>query len=200
MTLPEHAICSFMLAQLGPREKFGKAGVVLVTLAGISPDLDTAAKLVGDQYFWQLHHALGHSLLSITVLALCISGIGVCFAKVRPFWSLFAWCWLAAFVHCVTDSFYWWGVKPLWPFADVEVTLSILEYIDLFVLGIWLVGVWRVYRQADHHKLIAVRTLVVFFAYVGVRAALPKPSGVLSLLMGNWMYAIEQGTPVLDWW
>lgn len=213
MTLPEHAICSFMLAQLSSRvpldredssPKGGSAHrrdwVVLVTIAGISPDLDVVAKLFGDQYFWQLHHALGHSLLSITVLSLFVTGVGGMLTRVKPSQTLFRWCWLAAFVHCLTDTFYWWGVKPLWPIAEQEVTLDILEYIDLFVLSIWLAGAWQVYRRPADARRIAVRTLVLFFAYAGARAVLPKPTGAMSLLTGNWMYAIEQGTPVVDWW
>ena len=48
MTLPEHAICSVMLAQFGIRQRLGWQGVCVVALAGIAPDADTAAKLVGE--------------------------------------------------------------------------------------------------------------------------------------------------------
>ena len=215
MTLPEHAICSFLLACcVPPRQRAadldeagdnrglpqGTAWTVLVTIAGISPDFDVVAKLFGDQYFWQLHHALGHSFLSISVLAFCVATIGYLFLKVKPYLWLFAWCWLAAFVHCLTDTLYWWGVKPLWPFHDIEITMNVLEYIDLFVLGIWLTGAWKVYRSPDRARRIAVCTLALFCAYVGLRVILPKPTGLFSMLTGNWMYAFEQGTPVLDWW
>ena len=76
MTLPEHAICSLMIAELGVRQRLGLRGVLVVVAAGIAPDLDTAAKLFGDQYFWKLHHALGHSILSIIVMAVA-SAAGV---------------------------------------------------------------------------------------------------------------------------
>ena len=44
MTLPEHAICSLMIAEISVRKGFGTVGVVAVTAAGISPDLDTASE------------------------------------------------------------------------------------------------------------------------------------------------------------
>lgn len=48
MTLPEHAICSLMIAELAVRQRLGLRGVLVVVAAGIAPDLDTAAKLFGD--------------------------------------------------------------------------------------------------------------------------------------------------------
>jgi hypothetical protein len=65
MTLPEHLICSVMIAQLGCRQRLGWRAVPVVALAGISPDVDALIKLFNELRFWELHHALGHSLISI---------------------------------------------------------------------------------------------------------------------------------------
>ena len=56
MTLPEHVICSVMLAQFDVRQRFGWLDVGVV--AGIAPDIDTATKLVGDREYLALKHAL----------------------------------------------------------------------------------------------------------------------------------------------
>ena len=200
MTLPEHAICSLMVAQFGVRQRLGLRGVVLVTVAGIAPDLDTAAKLFGDEHFWKLHHALGHSLLSVAVSSAVIAAVGsVCF-RLRPFGFLFAWCLVAALAHCLTDSLYWWGIQPLWPFSSHELTLNLIEYLDLFALGIWLAGVIKLYRAPMIGTRVAAVTLGGFSAYVLIRALLPVPTGWFHFLTGGWMYAAPQGTPVLDWW
>ena len=122
MTLPEHAICSLMIAEIGARNRFGTVGVVAVT--GISPDLDTAAKLVSDESFWRLHHAFGHSLLFIVILTAVIAGAASRISELLQFRPIFGWCLLAAFVHCLTDSLYWWGVKPLWPFQSDELRIQ----------------------------------------------------------------------------
>ena len=200
MTLPEHAICSLMLAQLGVREPFGTRGVVLVTIAGIAPDLDAAAKLFGDRYFWELHHALGHSLLSITVIAAVCAGIGRDAFGLKPAAKLFAWCFAAAFVHCLTDALYWWGVEPFWPANRYEVCFEILEYLDLIVLATWLIGAGCLFRRKFNPQRVAATTLIGFGVYVALRAVLPPPTGIFKLLTGGWMYAAPQGTPVLDWW
>lgn len=200
MTLPEHAICSALIAQFGVRQRLGTRGVVLVTLAGISPDADSAAKLFGDEHFWSLHHALGHSLLSVIVLSAAMAAIGSWVFNVRPFHYLFLWCCIAAVVHCFTDTLYWWGIQPFWPFRSTEIRLNVIEYLDLIVLGLWLSAAVCLYKFRNHGVRIASLTFVAFGFYVLLRAALPQPTGFWNLVMGGWMYESPQGTPVLDWW
>lgn len=200
MTLPEHAICSLMIAELGVRQRMGWRGVLVVVTAGIAPDLDTASKLFGDVYFWKLHHALGHSLLSVSAIATIAAAAGRIVLKLQPFAILFKWCLLAATVHCLTDSLYWWGVQPFWPFDSHEVCFEVLEYLDLIVLTVWLGGAIWLFRSPGKRPFVAKATLRLFAAYVILRAVLPQPTGMFHLLTGGWMYAAPKGTPVLDWW
>ena len=208
MTLPEHAICSLMIAELGVRQRLGLRGVLVVVAAGVAPDLDTAAKLFGDEYFWKLHHALGHSLLSVLCIAALSSVVGSAALKLQHFALLFRWSLLAAIAHCATDSLYWWGIQPLWPANSYELCFKLIEYLDLFVLTIWLGGAGWLYRSSrppsgsssTDRRRVAILTLSTFAGYVLLRAVLPEPTGVFHLLTGGWMYAAPQGTPVLDWW
>jgi membrane-bound metal-dependent hydrolase YbcI (DUF457 family) len=207
MTLPEHAICSLMIAELGVRQRLGLKGVLVVVAAGVAPDLDTAAKLFGDQYFWKLHHALGHSVLSVLVIAVASAVIGSAALKLRNFGLLFRWSLLAAVVHCLTDSLYWWGIQPFWPVTSYELCFKLIEYLDLFVLTIWLGGAGWLYRSSrteegvsTDRRRVAMLTLSTLAGYVFLRTVLPQPTGVFHLLTGGWMYAAPQGTPVLDWW
>lgn len=200
MTLPEHAICSLAIAQLGVHGQLGWRGVACVTIAGVAPDVDTVSKLFGDQYFWSLHHALGHSLLSISLLAAIVAGIGALSLPRPGFALLFRWCWAAAAVHCLTDALYWWGVQPFWPISSLEISLNLLEYLDLFVLSIWLAAAGGLWFLRDQARAVASTALAGFTCYVLLRAMLPPPTGVLQQLTGGWMYAAPQGTPVLDWW
>jgi len=199
MTLPEHAICSFLLAQFGVRQRLGTRGVVLVTVAGISPDFDAAAKIVSDSHFWGLHHALGHSLISVVVLSTGIATVGRFAFNVRPFTFLFTWCLIAALVYCLSDALYWWGIQPFWPFSGFEICFNLLEYLDLFVLALWLSAALGVFKLPDSRRVASV-TFTLFVIYVALRALLPPPTGLLKLLTGGWMYEAPQGTPFLDWW
>ncbi len=200
MTLPEHAICSVMLAQFGIRQRFGWQGVGMVALAGIAPDADTAAKLVGDEHFWELHHAVGHNAFALVLLAVAVSGLGRWLLGLRPWGYLFLWCLIAAAAHALTDCLYWFAVKPLWPLGDAAVMWDVLEYLDLIVLAIWLTGAVCLWKWPQRGVVIAVITLGIFTAYVVVRAVTPGPTGTLKFLTGGWMYDIPEGTPGFGWW
>lgn len=189
-----------MIAQLGVRDRLGAKGVVCVTLAGISPDLDTASRLFGDEYFWALHHALGHSVLSIAALSALIAAMDCWLGRLQPYGFLFRWCLIAAAVHCLTDAVYWWGIQAMWPFASTEFCYNVIEYLDLIVLGIWLLSATALYFFPLQSFRIATTALALFTVYVLLRAVLPEPTGLFKLIAGGWMYAAPQGTPVLDWW
>lgn len=200
MTLPEHAICSIMLAQFGVRQRFGGSGVAVVAVAGIAPDADTATKLFGDAHFWDLHHAVGHNVFALVILAAVVAGMGHWIFGLRPWSYLFLWCVIAAAAHAITDCLYWFAVKPLWPLGQVEVKWNVLEYLDLIVLAIWLVGAVCLWKWPQRGVRIAAVTLGAFVAYTAVRAAAPPPAGLLKFLTGGWMYEIPEGTPGFGWW
>lgn len=200
MTLPEHAICSVMLAQFGVQQRFGWRGTLVVALAGISPDLDTVAKLFGDEHFWTLHHALGHNVFALVLLAAVISGLGRWVLGLRPWTYLFFWCMIAATAHAVTDCLYWFAVKPLWPLNDWALKWEILEYLDLIVLSIWLSAAICLWKWPQRGRLIATITLTLFSGYVLLRFATAPPTGVWKFITGGWMYDIPEGTPGFGWW
>ena len=202
MTLPEHVICSVMLAQFGVQQRFGWKGTLAVVAAGVAPDLDTAAKLVSDRGFWRLHHALGHGLLPILMLSTAIAVVATWSWSLRPAWQLWLWCFMAALAHVFTDAVYWWGIQVLWPFSRWEVCLNWIEYLDLFVLVLWLAGASATYRLPARRTRIAAVTLSIFIGYLAMRAILPAPTpgSVVHWITGGWMYSAPKGTPVLDWW
>jgi len=92
------------------------------------------------------------------------------------------------------------GIQPLWPFSQFELRCSILEYLDLIVLGIWLLTAVALYLRNSDGVQIATLSLMSFTAYILLRAYLPPPEDVFRLVAGGWMYAARQGTPVLDRW
>jgi membrane-bound metal-dependent hydrolase YbcI (DUF457 family) len=171
-------------------------------VAGIAPDLDTAAKLVSDREFWRLHHALGHGLLPIVVLATTVALVARVCWSLRPMWYVWVWCLAAAVAHVFTDSMYWWEIQLLWPFSRWAVKLAWIEYLDLLVLGLWLGGALALYKFPARGARIATVTLGLFVAYLTIRAMLPAPArgSAIHLITGGWMYAAPKGTPVLDWW
>ena len=202
MTLPEHAICSLMLAQFQVRERYGWKGVAAVVVAGIAPDWDVVTKLFGDKYFWNLHHALGHGLLPMAGIGLFVGWVACRFGQLKPRRMLLIWCLLASLMHGLTDTFYWWGVHFLWPFSDRELSFNWLEYLDLIVLGLWLGSAAMLYFMPQQGRRIATYCLAAFTGYVTLRACLPRPAkgSLFDWIAGGWMYEVPQGTPGFEWW
>lgn len=200
MTLPEHAVCSALLGQFGMRQRFGAKGVFLVVVAGIAPDFDVAAKAFGDEFFWKLHHALGHAVLPILLLAALIASVGRFAFGVRPWRYVFGWCAIAAFMHALTDALYWWPIKPLWPFDDWPVQFNLLEYMDLIVLAIWSIAAMRLYFRPAAGRQTAIWTFAIFAAYLGARAMSSTPTGWWKTVTGGWMYELPANLPLIDWW
>lgn len=199
MTLPEHLICSVMVAQLGYRQRYGWKAVPIIALAGIAPDADCVTKLIYEPWFWTMHHALGHGLLPLTVLALLIGSVGAKWAKL-PILPIVGWCFAAGVVHGLCDMPYFWGVQWLWPFSTVAWAFHAIKYLDLFILGAWLLSAWLLYRKPQSGFFIAVVTLSGIATYIGLRMVLPQPTGWVDFIAGGWIYAAPQETPVLDWW
>jgi membrane-bound metal-dependent hydrolase YbcI (DUF457 family) len=199
MTLPEHAACSFLIAHLGCRQRLGNPAVCAVVAAGILPDLDVAAKLISEPLFWRFHHVLGHCLIAVILISASTAGIAGLISGL-PFRQLMGWCLLSSGVHILTDIPYFWGVRVFWPFLDWEPCLNAIEYLDLFVVGLWVFGVAGVLRFPANARWYAGAALSMFFLYVVLRWNLPAPTGWLRFLLGGWVYAAPNQTPVLDWW
>lgn len=200
MTLPEHAICSALLAQFGMRQRYGGKGVAVAIVAGIAPDFDVVGKLFGDEYFWKLHHALGHGLLSIAVLAASIASVARWGLGMRPWRYVFAWCAILGCVHSFTDALYWYPIKVFWPFDDFEIKFDVIEYLDLIVLAIWLIAAIRLCMKPEQGRQTACWTFGIFGCYFIARAVSPPPTGWFKTVAGHWMYELPSDLPLIDWW
>jgi membrane-bound metal-dependent hydrolase YbcI (DUF457 family) len=199
MTFPEHLVCSVLIANLGAQQRLGWKVVPYIAMAGVAPDLDAIGKVLYEPWFWKYHHAIGHCLIALAVIA-TITATCARYIHQLSFWQVWLFAFLAAFVHTLTDSLYFWGIAYFWPWRSFEPSLGILKYLDLVVLTIWLVPAVLLYRYPHRAGRIATMTFVIFVTYIIIRAALPAPTGILGFLTGDWILAPPQQTPVIDWW
>jgi hypothetical protein len=105
-----HAELSWLLAQ-GLEHRRDR---VLVTVAGLIPDLDGLGIFVGAEQYLRYHHVLGHNLLAAAAVGIG----GFAFGRKRTQTALLA---LAAFhLHLLCDlagSGPGWPLYYLWPFS-----------------------------------------------------------------------------------
>lgn len=94
---------------------------VLVTLAGVLPDLDGLTLLGGEELYGKWHHVLTHGALSAVVIA----GLLALFARRKA--MVFALGLAAFHLHLVCDlagSGPGWPIYYLWPFSRAELMWS----------------------------------------------------------------------------
>lgn len=90
---------------------------LLVTIAGLSPDLDGLSLLAGEEAYGRWHHVLTHGLLSAVACA------AVCAALARERWRVAALAFGAFHLHLLCDlagSGPGWPLTYLWPFSHRE--------------------------------------------------------------------------------
>jgi inner membrane protein len=103
---------------------------ILVTAAGVLPDLDGLTLLGGEDLYGQWHHVLTHGVVSASIICAILTA----FAKERL--KVFGFGLFAFHLHLVCDlagSGPGWPIYYLWPFSRAE----------LFWSGQWDLASWQ---------------------------------------------------------
>jgi hypothetical protein len=90
---------------------------ILVTLAGLAPDLDGVTLLAGHDAFGYYHHRLGHGILAAAIVGLCLT------AWSRQRLKTLAAGLIAFHLHVLCDLVgdgAHWGIFYWWPLSDRE--------------------------------------------------------------------------------
>src|SRR4051812_34415517 len=95
MKLPEHLALSFLIAQLGAQQQYGRAGTALVLAAGCLPDLDVLTLLAGWRVYRTYHRIIGHGILLTLIGPIALADFGSAVLGLGPFGPLWSWLLLA---------------------------------------------------------------------------------------------------------
>lgn len=186
MTLLGHALCSVLLAEFSMRKRYGWRGALLVVIAGTIADIDAVSHLFGADAYRDFGHAVGHSLPMVALLSLVVALIGSWAFQTRPERTI-TWCLVAGLLHVVVDLLYGTPIKLLWPASSFAVSAGLIEFFDLVVLGICVLGGLGVWLFRKHGGQIAIATFIFLACYVGLRLASPEPEGTYRLITGGWV-------------
>jgi inner membrane protein len=118
------------LSWLGAQRLTDRRDRVLVTLAGVAPDLDGLTLLAGEDAYGKWHHVLTHGIFS----AVLISAVLAMFANRK--WAVFALALAAFHLHLLCDlagSGPGWPIHYLWPLSSEELMWS----------GQWNLASWQ---------------------------------------------------------
>ncbi|WP_046005632.1 metal-dependent hydrolase [Pseudoalteromonas rubra] len=153
MTPSAHLMMSWLC---GASTVVTKRERIIITLAGLAPDLDGAGLLIDwftgtTRYYQQWHHVFGHNLVFAVAIATCAGLL----ARTRQ-----ARVWLMSFVaihlHLFTDLIgskgpdgYQWPIEYLYPFSNTGLTWQ----------GQWALNAWQ-------NQLIWLALLLACISYI----------------------------------
>ena len=149
------------------------AGIMLGSLA---PDIDTVLKLRNNAVYIRNHRGITHSIPAVLLWPILISITLSLFVPEANFVHLWAWSFLAVFVHVFVDIFNSYGTQALRPFSHKWVALSVINTFDPIIfalhaiaIAIWLFGGPPVLTMSILYGVIFVYYLIRFALHAAVK-------------------------------
>ncbi|KXH78833.1 metal-dependent hydrolase [Sporosarcina sp. HYO08] len=148
-----------------------------VIVGSLIPDIDTVLKLRNNAVYIRNHRGITHSIPAVLLWPLVISIVLSLFEPSVNFLHLWAWTFLAVFLHVFVDIFNSYGTQALRPFSKKWVAIGVINTFDpvIFVLHIIALLAWWI--GTDPVPTIMVLYVVIFFYYLlrfAVKAAVKR--------------------------
>ncbi len=118
------------LSWLGAQKLLERRDRILVTLAGVLPDLDGLTLLAGEDLYGQWHHVLTHGIFSALAISAALAVMG------KRKWAVFGLALAAFHLHLLCDlagSGPGWPIHYLWPLSKEPLMWS----------GQWNLASWQ---------------------------------------------------------
>ncbi|MEK6816355.1 MAG: metal-dependent hydrolase, partial [Nanoarchaeota archaeon] len=139
---------------------------IAVLLAGNAPDIDIIIRAFGAGLYLTNHRVLSHSVFGILALAVILMIIFSLILRQKDYWQYFVLALAGILAHIFLDVITAFGTVVFYPFNHVRYSFSIIPVIDIFVLIIFIVGLWFLKIHPDDRPNVAKATLFVFFVFL----------------------------------
>lgn len=162
------AICGLTLADpvVASDSATMTAVFVGVVSGSLIPDIDTVLKLRNNAVYIRNHRGITHSIPAVLLWPLVISILLSFLIPKTEFFHLWAWTFLAVFVHVFVDIFNAYGTQALRPFSDQWVAIGVINTFDpiIFALHIAALSAWMF--GAEPVLTFVILYVVIFFYYL----------------------------------
>lgn len=142
------------------------AVVTGVIVGSLIPDIDTVLKLRNNAVYIRNHRGITHSVPAVLLWPLVISILLNLLLPNADFMHVWAWTFLAVFLHVFVDIFNSYGTQALRPFSKKWVAIGVINTFDpiIFLLHLGALTLWWV--GADPVITLSILYLILFFYYV----------------------------------
>ncbi|MFF2447886.1 metal-dependent hydrolase [Neobacillus sp. NPDC058068] len=159
------------LAQIDPvvSDQLALSQAVMIgTLIGSNaPDFDFIYRLHGKGSYFRHHRGLSHSLPTLPLWAILVSGFVYPFFPGTNFLHLFLWTFLAVILHVLFDLFNVHGTQILLPFSRKWIAFDAVPLMDPYILALHFLGFGLLPFYQSSVTFLAIYLFI--FLYLGIR-------------------------------
>ncbi|BAQ08718.1 membrane-bound metal-dependent hydrolase [Bacillus sp. OxB-1] len=137
-----------------------------VLIGSLIPDIDTILKLRNNAVYIRHHRGITHSIPAVLLWPLVISILLSLLIPDAVFIHLWAWTFLAVFLHVFVDIFNSYGTQALRPFSQMWVAIGVINTFDPVIFGLHAVALVTWWLGADPVATILTLYAVVFLYYL----------------------------------
>ncbi len=120
-----------------------------VLVGSLIPDIDTVLKLRNNAVYIRHHRGITHSIPAVLMWPILIAFILRLLLPEANFLHLWAWTFLAVFLHVFVDIFNSYGTQALRPFSNKWVAISVINTFDPIIFIFHVIGLLAWVLGAD---------------------------------------------------
>ena len=149
-----------------------------VIVGSLIPDIDTVLKLRNNAVYIRHHRGITHSIPAVLLWPLIITLLLSFLMPGAALVHVWAWTFLAVFLHVFVDIFNAYGTQALRPFSRHWVAIGVINTFDpiifilhVLALGVWALGVDPAYPIITLYSIIFLYYLLRFAVKSAVKRA-----------------------------
>ncbi|GKV65083.1 MULTISPECIES: metal-dependent hydrolase [Sporosarcina] len=137
-----------------------------IMVGSLIPDIDTVLKLRNNAVYLRNHRGITHSVPAVMLWPLLISILLTFIVPGAVFLHVWAWTFLAVFIHVFVDIFNSYGTQALRPFSQKWVAIGVINTFDPIIFGLHVIAILAWILGTDPVVTMATLYIVIFFYYL----------------------------------
>ncbi len=142
------------------------AAVGGIVIGSLIPDVDTVLKLRNNAVYIRHHRGITHSMPAVVLWPILLTLFLTLILPGANVFHVWAWTFLAVFLHVFVDIFNAYGTQALRPFSQKWVAIGVINTFDpiIFILHVFAIALWSL----NFNPLITFISLyiIIFFYYL----------------------------------
>lgn len=120
------------------------AAVGGIMIGSLIPDIDTVLKLRNNAVYIKHHRGITHSIPAVLLWPIVLASLLQLLLPAANFLHVWAWTFLAVFLHVFVDIFNAYGTQALRPFSKHWVALGVINTFDpnIFIAHVIAIAFW----------------------------------------------------------